>query len=309
MGMNKVMVAGIVAEEPTFYSNSFYGNALEVKLDINRRDIDRVERLTCYIINDNLIDKGLNSIEVGDYLVCQSGRLVTIEFLRQKFMTCPHCGEKSRRVRRATQTDVVLYDFHLTKGISLEESVGINKVFLLGMVRSQVRTQPSYCKFQLVVNRPLGVEKRLAESVPEGTDVESYDLPIIACFKSIAEKVRAKTQKGDFVLIEGVLQERTARQTIPFRCKHCGNYSDQYFEYPVHEVIAASVTPQRMTVTDIKEQMNSGTLVNSVQEASITQELNDTDIETTVQNIEERVIQQTQKVLERKENRKYEKNK
>lgn len=303
MGMNKVIVAGIVAEEPTFYSNSFYGNALEVKLDINRRDIDRVERLTCYIINDNLIDKGLNSIEVGDYLVCQSGRLVTLEFLRQKYMECPHCGEKSRRVRRATQTDILLYDFHLTKGISLENSVGINKVFMLGMVRSKVRTNDSFCKFQLIVNRPLGVETRLSESVPEGTTVESYDLPIVTCFKSVAEKVRAKTQKGDFVLAEGVLQERTARQKIPFRCKYCGNYSDQHFEYPVHEIIAASVTPQRMTVTDIMEQMNTGSLVNeNTQEVSISRELDDTDAETAVQDITERVAKQTKKILERNAN-------
>lgn len=70
MGINKAMVAGIVAEEPAFFSNSFFGNALQVKLDINRKDLGgRVERLTCLIINDSLIDRGLEEIHTGDYLV------------------------------------------------------------------------------------------------------------------------------------------------------------------------------------------------------------------------------------------------
>ena len=52
MGINKAMVAGIVAEEPAFFSNSFFGNALQVKLDINRKDLGgRVERLTILCVS------------------------------------------------------------------------------------------------------------------------------------------------------------------------------------------------------------------------------------------------------------------
>ena len=140
MGINKAMVAGIVAEEPAFFSNPFFGNALQVKLDINRKDLGgRVERLTCLIINDSLIDRGLEEIHTGDYLVCQSARIVTLEYIREKYFVCPHCGEESRRLRRATESDVVLYDFNLSHGISLDDSVGINRIVAMGIVRNPIR--------------------------------------------------------------------------------------------------------------------------------------------------------------------------
>lgn len=275
MGINKAMVAGIVAEEPAFFSNSFFGNALQVKLDINRKDLGgRVERLTCLIINDSLIDRGLEEIHTGDYLVCQSARIVTLEYIREKYFVCPHCGEESRRLRRATESDIVLYDFNLSHGISLDDSVGINRIVAMGIVRNPIRKRAENvsksipAKFQLVVNRPKGLEQHLKDSAPEGFSVESFDLPQVACFGRVSDHAREYVKRGDFVLVEGVIQEREFVQDIPFRCKHCGEYSEQSFKYPTHEIIAAKVTPQRITLEEAKEQMVAGSVVNDLGESN-----------------------------------------
>lgn len=308
MGMNKVMVAGIIAEKPKYYSDSIYGDVLEIKLDINRRDINRVERLTCYIINKNLIEKGLNRIQVGDYFVSMSGRLVSLDILRQKSIICPSCEEKSERFRRFSQTDIVLYEFHLTRGVSLENSVGINKVFLFGMIRSQVKTNRSVCKFQMILNRPLGLETHLRETSCGEVKIKSYDLPIITTFNSVSEKVREKTRQGDFVSIEGAIQESKAIRNIPFSCKYCGESSDQHFEFITHEVIAASVTPQRTTIIDIKEQIGQDMLENEFQSMPliIREDLGNTSVNQLIRNITRREIAYFEKAKIRKERRKLE---
>lgn len=307
--MNKVMVAGIVAEEPVFLSNTFYGNALQVKLDVNRRDIHKVERLTCYIISDNLIDRGLEEIQTGDYLVSQSARIVTLEHVREKFFVCPHCGKESRRVRRATQSDIVLYDFNLSHGISLEDSVGINKAFAIGMVRNNIRKRDEHMasniptKFQLVINRAKGLEQRLRDSAPEGFAVESFDLPQVACFGHVGEQAEEYVHKGDFLLVDGCVQEREFKQKIPFQCKYCGEYSDQYFRYPVHEIIASRLNPQRVTTEEVKAMASAGSIVNDMGETSLPATENDEAPEETVKHVQETIESQHAKAEARKEAR------
>lgn len=310
MGLNKAIIAGIVAEKPRFLSDSLYKNALEIKLDINRRDSnDRIERLTCYVINDNLIDKGLNRIEVGDYLISQSARLITLPILREKNMICPHCGKQIHRKRKALHTDVVLYDFHLMKGISIEESVGINKVYFIGMVRGNImcdQYNDRYAKFQLVTNRPKGVEERLLDSVPEGIKVESFDLPTFTCFGELKKQAIEHIERGQTLSVEGSIQERTARQNVKSCCPNCREMSEQSFEYPVHEVIAASIHPQTMTIIEVKEQLSSGLLINDSGEQSVQEEMNDEDLDVTIDCIKEAALKKEEKKVARKQRRKAE---
>lgn len=265
MGINNISVAGIVAEEPTFLSNSFYGTTLEVKLDINRKELGKVERIACLIIDDDLIDRGLEEIKTGDFLVCQFAQIITLEYLREKFFVCPHCGKESRRIRRATQSDIILHDFNLSKNVTLDDSVGINKAFAMGIVRNEVQDKNGreMTKFQLVVNRSKRMEDHLRNSAPENFKVEVVDIPNVVCFGSLANKAFERVKKGNFILVEGAIQERDTQQQIPFRCKHCGEYSEQFFEYTLHDIVAQRVSPQQIYIKTLEEVLDTDSLVNT----------------------------------------------
>ena len=250
MGLNKVLVSGIVAEEPEFIANSMYGNALEVKLDVNRKDINKVERLTCYIYNDNLIERALNEVEVGDYFVSQSARLVTLDFYREKFLV---------DIRVSYRGDGV----------------------------------PNWTKFQIIVNRPKSVENRLKDSVPEAVKVSSFDIPSVACFGKVAQKARDKVKKGDYLCVEGSMQEREVRQDIVLKCPHCGKTSAQFFEFTMREIIPASISPSRLTIDEIKEQMTESVIMNGVgEEVESKFQAKETPVDEVVANIENRIIEQ-----------------
>ena len=61
-------------------------------------------------------------------------------------------------------------------------------------------------------------------------------------FNKIAETINNSIHVKDRVIVSGYISEHLERDKIPFRCKYCGEYSDQYFEYPIYVVIAKSVT-------------------------------------------------------------------
>ena len=53
MSINKCKSGGIVAEVPKRMNSLFYGDVLEIRLDINRKDIDKIEHVTCLIVDKN----------------------------------------------------------------------------------------------------------------------------------------------------------------------------------------------------------------------------------------------------------------
>ena len=71
MSINKCKIGGIVAEEPRMCSGSYYKEALEIMLDVNRTDIYKFERIKCLIIDPNLINEALDTVKVGDYFFCK----------------------------------------------------------------------------------------------------------------------------------------------------------------------------------------------------------------------------------------------
>ena len=62
MSINKCKIGGIVAEVPKRMNILFYGDVLEIWLDINRKDIDKIEHVTCLIVDKELIERAMNTI-------------------------------------------------------------------------------------------------------------------------------------------------------------------------------------------------------------------------------------------------------
>ena len=55
---------------------------------------------------------------------------MSLEYKRKQLVKCPHCGKEGYRMRKAQNTDIILRDFEVTKGIDLSDSDGVNRVVL-----------------------------------------------------------------------------------------------------------------------------------------------------------------------------------
>lgn len=242
MSINKCRIAGIVAEEPKICKDEFYKEGLEIVLDIDRYDIHKFERIKCVIVDKELIAKAQDSIGVGDYLMA-TGRLACFEYVGMQAMKCPHCGEESMRRRRAKRTDIILDDFEVSPGSLSPDSVGINSVSISGVIPNPIKSNLNHTWFSVANNRPKVAQEILKdliiEKVKSGTG--RLNLIYVHGFNRIAEIMNNSIHQKDRIIVSGYISEHLERYEIPFRCKRCGEYSDQYFEYPIYVVIARSV--------------------------------------------------------------------
>lgn len=258
MSINKCRIAGIVAEEPKICKDVFYKEGLEIVLDIDRYDIHKFERIKCVIVDKELIAKAQDSIGVGDYLMA-TGRLACFEYVRTQAMKCPHCGEESMRRRRAKRTDIILDDFEVSPGSLSPDSVGINSVSISGVIPNPIKSNLNHTWFSVANNRPKVAQEILKdliiEKVKSGT--ERLNLIYVHGFNRIAEIMNNSIHVKDRVIVSGYISEHLERYKIPFRCKHCGEYSDLYFEYPIYVVIAKNVTQDVGYIPKLKNKVIS----------------------------------------------------
>lgn len=242
MSINKCRIAGIVAEEPRICKDDFYKEGLEIVLDIDRYDIPKFERIKCVIVDKDLITRAQDSIGVGDYLMA-TGRLACFEYVRTQAMKCPHCGKVSTRSRRAKRTDIILDDFEVSPGSLFPDSVGINSFSISGVIPNPIKSNLNHTWFSVANNRPKAAQEILKESIKEEikSGTERLNLIYVHGFNRIAEIMNNSIHQKDRIIVSGYISEHLERYKIPFRCKRCGEYSDQYFEYPIYVVIAKSV--------------------------------------------------------------------
>ena len=89
------------------------------------------------------------------------------------------------------------------------------------------------------------------------------------------------------------MQEREVRQDIVLKCPHCGKTSAQFFEFTMREIIPASISPSRLTIDEIKEQMTESVIMNGVgEEVESKLQAKETPVDEVVANIENRIIEQ-----------------
>lgn len=78
------------------------------------------------------------NIKVGDYLYSNDAFLSSIKRLRDGRLECPRCHQSQDVKQGVIETCIILNDFIIKKGVVLEESIGINKVFLLGKIEDRI---------------------------------------------------------------------------------------------------------------------------------------------------------------------------
>ena len=170
MSINKCKIGGIVAEEPRVCSDSYYKEALEIVLDVNRNDIYKFERIKCLITDPSLIDQAKNRVKVGDYFL-GNGRLISFECNETKVITCPHCGKESTRTRRVIHSDIVMYEFEVSPGTFLPDSEGINSAVFSGVIPNPIAQQKNRALISLVINRPMKAQEELNRVLNEVCEI------------------------------------------------------------------------------------------------------------------------------------------
>lgn len=242
MSINKCKIGGIVAEEPRICSGSYYKEALEIVLDVNRTDIYKFERIKCLIIDPNLINEALDTVKVGDYFLA-NGRMISFECNHAQVIKCPHCGKESVRVRNIIHSDVVLQSFKVSPGTFLPDSEGINSAVFAGVIPNPILKQDHHALFALAINRPMKAQEVLSDMLNEKilNGSERFNLIKVHGYKGVAETIKQDIDQRDRVFVKGAVCERTVCYPILFRCNGCGEASQQFIEYTRYEVVARSV--------------------------------------------------------------------
>ena len=131
----------------------------------------------------------------------------------------------------------------------------MNSVSISGVIPNPIKSNLNHTWFSVANNRPKKAQEILKESIVEKikSGTERLNLVYVHGFNRIAEIMNNSIQQKDRIVVSGFISEQYQRFEIPFRCKHCGEYSDQYFEYPIYLVIARSIKQDLDYIPSSKE--------------------------------------------------------
>lgn len=248
--MNKVYLLGKVLETPELIMDSKKGDAVKIRLGIDRPDIKKEERLTIMVVSEEFIDIALNSVEIGDEIMVTNARIVTRAYKKFLEYECPNCFNVDYKEINAKETVVEVYEFYKLKpqdGVvnDIEIRNGFNKVVLLGQLNKDCNYRPKsgpndgdYLKFSVVV-------QSTKSKGDDGKYKYDYDIPYIVCFRQLASNVYrsisdeiVKKDKSICIGVEGSIQEREITQKKNIVCSCCSNKFVSLKNSIVKEIIA-----------------------------------------------------------------------
>lgn len=244
MSLNRVILAGIVEEEPSFVFDEVYDGALEVRLKICRSDVPRTDHVSVLIFYEELINRALSEIHIGKFMMVTNGRIVTNNYTRTKTLMCPHCQNIEYQKSSAERTDVECLAYTITEVSDPEAELGLNKVFLEGNICSEIvqNVNPTshkvYTKYKLAVNWANRGKRHKREGQEEQ---KNADYPFITSFGAEADRAHTMLNTTALVLVEGAVQERIIRQTPTIICPQCQNIVTESIESPVREIVTSKV--------------------------------------------------------------------
>lgn len=235
MSYNKVILAGIVKEKPTIRFVPELGKTINIKLEINRKDIAKKEIVTIMSTNEDLMKEVLMTVHVGDYCSTINAKIITTNYEKNLEVICSHCQNVSYVRQGAERTDIEFYDFATMKLQEDQEVYGINKVIVMGAICSDLnyrtaQTTKSYIKYKLAIDRN-GRSKI----------IQPADYPFIVSFGQEADTANTYLARSSIVLIEGAIQEREIKQKVTNTCSACGNALTIKKESIVREIITSKV--------------------------------------------------------------------
>ena len=254
INFNEITLAGIVKHTPEFRIHPFFGDSLLLVLSIYRPELDKTEQITVSIVNDNLINRGFEEIEKGDYIITK-GKLVTTNYTRNAIAVCPKCNNEEYHPIQSEKTEIIVKEFNVIKNVSNKKAPGINEVFLIGHVCTPLIVNPTNAVGKTnCVKFKMAVTKYTNKSKSNNTESNYLtNFPFIVCFSTLASVTMKLIQPGDLVLIKGAIQERKAKQSKEHTCSECDETSNVIFYNEVREVIATKIIKDESDIPYLDE--------------------------------------------------------
>lgn len=243
--LNKCIFSGVVTKEPKFTSDG----EMIFSILINRKDISRQEEITLLIKNKETYKKAIKKLKKGNYFITTNSHLETRNVERVKEIICPHCSDVFLYKYHGENLEIVVDDFVVYPEFTVKnkELEGINKVFLMGVVCSDINSKKAinsveYAKFKIYLYNYDYIK-----------DVKDFTYPYVVCFKHEKDKAMKKLKKGDIIFLEGSIQQRTFKQIKENNlCKSCNNMFNHSNYQTIKEVIILKSKYMMFTQDDFK---------------------------------------------------------
>lgn len=226
---NRCIIGGIVVENPRF---SAAGDAVIVKLSINRIDIGKTEEIEVFTNDMKIGQRFFKEVHVGDYFLSTDAEIRTSNYLKSLEIICPECNEINYIDVPGEKTEIFINktfnSFPVSKGTV---PTGINKVFLMGQICSKINHRQLYND-----NEYVKYKLKIADFASD-----DVNYPFIVSFGKEAANATKYLKQYDNLFIEGAVQERHFKQAKECKCSHCQhNFSHSVPAY-AREVITSNV--------------------------------------------------------------------
>lgn len=220
MSFNRVVIGGTVISEPEFNNDGSY---LQFPIRIVRQDIQKIEDILVSIGSQELQAKALDTVREGKFFLALDAEIVTKSIRKRHKVICPVCHAVHTEQKRGEELFVVVNEFDVfdePAGLDVDDAStlpsGINKCYLLGNIASALTYResakdPRYnvIKFKLAINQ-------------DDDNPERADYPWTVSIGKEADNAHLHLHTNDRILVEGSIQERRFRLSLPFTCSECG---------------------------------------------------------------------------------------
>lgn len=220
MSFNRVVIGGTVVSEPEFNNDGSY---LQFPIRIVRQDIKKIEDILISIGEQELQAKALDTVKEGKFFLALDAEIVTKTIRKRHKVICPVCHAVHVEQRRGEELFVVVKEFDVfdePEGLDVDDASmlpsGINKCYLLGNIASALTYResakdPRYnvIKFKMAINQ-------------DDDNPERADYPWAVSIGKEADNANLHLHTNDRILVEGSIQERRFRISLPFTCSECG---------------------------------------------------------------------------------------
>lgn len=251
LSYNRCIIAGIVAENPRF---SAAGDAIIVKLSINRIDIGKTELIDVVTKDPDIGKRFFEEVKVGNYFISTEAEIKTTNYTKSLEVVCPECNQINYLDIPGEKTEIYITKSFSCFPISKESSatyLGINKVFLMGSICSKINHRQLYNDNEYV---------KYKLKISSFTNDEA-NFPFIVSFGKEAANANKHLKQYDSLFIEGAVQERHFKQEKECTCSHCKHKFSHSLPAYAREIITANVKYLQTRSSDEFDESKDETLV------------------------------------------------
>lgn len=239
MRLNYIALTGFVSDKIALVQLADESWVSKVKMRILRPELaKKVEDITVYFRNSQ---KVLDELLEGDYVEVQ-GHVETMNYKKEITHVCDRCGTTTVYEKSGEELFVFGDKFRRIDCQNVLNDTD-NVAIMLGEICTDSnyydKGAKPYNKFKIAINR---YGKPSYEIIDGVETLIKADFPFIVTFGKQAERAKQEVQKGAYICVKGVLQERTFKRNLNVECSNpeCGLVSQVEQTETVREILATN---------------------------------------------------------------------